>query len=196
MVHFPLQWPVHRVSLWSHWNPSHPSTHWLRVRQGFPAIIRWRRRKRWCKSRGSRNILMAPRSRSSLPISWMAIRVGYTTGFWAAGAVSTCVGLQEILNQKHFCSLLLFCVSLINNKKCTFSFCVSEFGHYAGRVRFESSSPMENSALLISSTEVSDEGRYTCHISTFPNGNFERCITLSVWSMFSLPFQPPPSHLF
>lgn len=90
-----------------------------------------------------------------------------------------------------------FCVSLINNKKCTFSFCVSEFGHYAGRVRFESSSPMENSALLISSTEVSDEGRYTCHISTFPNGNFERRITLSVWSMFSPPSNhlPPTSHL-
>ncbi|XP_056913665.1 nectin-4 [Takifugu flavidus] len=57
----------------------------------------------------------------------------------------------------------------------------TEFGHYAGRVRFERSIPMENSALLISSTEVSDEGRYTCHISTFPNGNFERRVTLSVW---------------
>lgn len=61
-------------------------------------------------------------------------------------------------------------------------FCGSEFGRYAGRVRFESASPMENSALLIPSTEVSDEGRYTCHISTFPNGNFERRVTLTVWS--------------
>lgn len=88
-------------------------------------------------------------------------------------------------------------MSLINNKKCTFSFCVSEYGHYAGRVRFESSNPMENSALLIYSTEVSDEGRYTCHISTFPNGNFERRVTLSVWSMFSPSSKhfPPTSHL-
>jgi len=57
----------------------------------------------------------------------------------------------------------------------------SEFGRYAGRVRFESSRPTENSALLILSTEESDGGRYTCHISTFPNGNFERRITLTVW---------------
>ncbi|XP_020777867.1 nectin-4 [Boleophthalmus pectinirostris] len=59
----------------------------------------------------------------------------------------------------------------------------TEFGRYAGRVRFESSSPTENSALLIPSTEVSDEGVYTCHISTFPNGNFERTIALTVWSL-------------
>ncbi|KAE8290588.1 hypothetical protein D5F01_LYC10174 [Larimichthys crocea] len=48
----------------------------------------------------------------------------------------------------------------------------TEFGRYSGRVRFESGSPTENSALLIPSTEESDEGSYTCHISTFPNGNF------------------------
>lgn len=59
----------------------------------------------------------------------------------------------------------------------------TEFGRYAGRVRFESSSPTENSALLILSTEESDEGLYTCHISTFPNGNFERSIRLTVWSL-------------
>ncbi|XP_023280206.1 nectin-4-like [Seriola lalandi dorsalis] len=58
----------------------------------------------------------------------------------------------------------------------------TEFGRYSGRVRFESSSPTENAALLIPSTEESDEGSYACHISTFPNGNFERHITLTVWS--------------
>ncbi|XP_022613874.1 nectin-4-like [Seriola dumerili] len=58
----------------------------------------------------------------------------------------------------------------------------TEFGRYSGRVRFESGSPTENSALLIPSTEESDEGSYACHISTFPNGNFERHITLTVWS--------------
>ncbi|XP_068427500.1 nectin-4 [Clinocottus analis] len=57
----------------------------------------------------------------------------------------------------------------------------TEFGRYSGRVRFESRSPTTNSALLIPSTEESDKGTYTCHISTFPNGNFERHITLTVW---------------
>nr|XP_046264597.1 nectin-4 isoform X2 [Scatophagus argus] len=57
----------------------------------------------------------------------------------------------------------------------------TEFGHYSGRVRFESRSPTENSALLILSTEESDEGRYACHISTFPYGSFERHIILTVW---------------
>ncbi|XP_041659862.1 nectin-4 isoform X2 [Cheilinus undulatus] len=57
----------------------------------------------------------------------------------------------------------------------------TEFGRYSGRVRFEGGSPTENSALLIPSTEESDEGSYTCHISTFPNGNFERHIKLTVW---------------
>ncbi|CAB1448607.1 unnamed protein product [Pleuronectes platessa] len=41
----------------------------------------------------------------------------------------------------------------------------TEFGRYSGRVN----------------TEESDEGSYICHISTFPNGNFERHITLTVW---------------
>ncbi|XP_034008875.1 nectin-4 isoform X1 [Trematomus bernacchii] len=57
----------------------------------------------------------------------------------------------------------------------------TEFGRYSGRVRFESGSPTVNSALLIPNTEESDKGSYTCHISTFPNGNFERHITLTVW---------------
>ncbi|XP_076004504.1 nectin-4 [Genypterus blacodes] len=59
----------------------------------------------------------------------------------------------------------------------------TEFGRYSGRVRFESSSPTENSALLIPNTEESDEGSYTCHITTFPNGNFETRITLTVWTL-------------
>ncbi|KAM9350232.1 nectin-4 [Symphorus nematophorus] len=57
----------------------------------------------------------------------------------------------------------------------------TEFGRYSGRVRFESSRPTEDSTLLIPTTEESDEGSYTCHISAFPNGNFERHITLTVW---------------
>ncbi|XP_075953246.1 nectin-4 [Anarhichas minor] len=57
----------------------------------------------------------------------------------------------------------------------------TEFGRYSGRMRFESGSPTVNSALLIPSTDELDKGSYTCHISTFPNGNFERHITLDVW---------------
>ncbi|XP_035527221.1 nectin-4 isoform X1 [Morone saxatilis] len=57
----------------------------------------------------------------------------------------------------------------------------TEIGRYTGRVQFESGRPTENSALLILSTEESDEGIYTCHISTFPNGNFDIRITLTVW---------------
>ncbi|XP_028283098.1 nectin-4 isoform X2 [Parambassis ranga] len=57
----------------------------------------------------------------------------------------------------------------------------TEFGRYSGRMRFENGSPTQNSALLIPNTEESDDGTYTCHISTFPNGNFERHITLTVW---------------
>ncbi|XP_061775571.1 nectin-4-like isoform X3 [Nerophis ophidion] len=57
----------------------------------------------------------------------------------------------------------------------------TEFGRYSGRVRFESSSPTINSALLIPNTEESDDGTYICQVSTFPNGNFERRITLTVW---------------
>ncbi|KAJ8012284.1 hypothetical protein DPEC_G00067070 [Dallia pectoralis] len=59
----------------------------------------------------------------------------------------------------------------------------TEFGQYSGRVRFESSSPTVNSALLILTTEESDEGKYTCQISTFPNGNFERQLSLTVWTL-------------
>ncbi|XP_052320095.1 nectin-4-like isoform X4 [Oncorhynchus keta] len=58
----------------------------------------------------------------------------------------------------------------------------TEFGRYSGRVRFESRHSMVNSALLILTTEESDEGKYTCHISTFPYGNFERKLSLTVWT--------------
>ncbi|KAG9330654.1 hypothetical protein JZ751_023430 [Albula glossodonta] len=58
----------------------------------------------------------------------------------------------------------------------------TEFGRFSGRVQFESSDPMRNAALIIRSTEVSDEGTFICHISTFPSGNFERQLFLSVWT--------------
>ncbi|XP_057713938.1 nectin-4 isoform X2 [Corythoichthys intestinalis] len=57
----------------------------------------------------------------------------------------------------------------------------TEFRGYVGRMRFESDDPIANSALLIPNTDESDDGMYACHISTFPNGNFERRIRLTVW---------------
>ncbi|CAF91409.1 unnamed protein product [Tetraodon nigroviridis] len=33
------------------------------------------------------------------------------------------------------------------------------------------------------STEVSDEGTYLCHVSTFPSGNFEMGISITVWTV-------------
>ncbi|XP_046882696.1 nectin-4 isoform X2 [Hypomesus transpacificus] len=59
----------------------------------------------------------------------------------------------------------------------------TEFGRFSGRVKFESVSPTDNSALLLLSTQESDEGSYTCHISTFPSGNFERKVSLTVWTL-------------
>ncbi|KAM3857826.1 nectin-4 [Diretmus argenteus] len=57
------------------------------------------------------------------------------------------------------------------------------FGLWSGRVRFRGSEPMSDSSLVIMSTEVSDEGTYTCHISTFPSGNFDRQLSLTVWTI-------------
>ncbi|KAJ8261546.1 hypothetical protein GJAV_G00155570, partial [Gymnothorax javanicus] len=57
-----------------------------------------------------------------------------------------------------------------------------EFGRYLGRVYFESSDPIADSALIIRNTEVSDTGIYICHITTFPSGNFERQLSLTVWT--------------
>ncbi|XP_041723997.1 nectin-4-like [Coregonus clupeaformis] len=58
----------------------------------------------------------------------------------------------------------------------------TEFGQYSGRVRFGSSEPTVDSSLIIMNTVESDEGRYNCHISTFPSGNFERQLSLTVWT--------------
>ncbi|KAG1932128.1 nectin-4 [Pimephales promelas] len=49
------------------------------------------------------------------------------------------------------------------------------------RVRFESSDPTLDSTLLILNTKKADQATYTCHISTFPSGNFETHVSLTVW---------------
>uniref|UniRef100_A0A8C5H9Z8 Nectin-4-like n=1 Tax=Gouania willdenowi TaxID=441366 RepID=A0A8C5H9Z8_GOUWI len=56
------------------------------------------------------------------------------------------------------------------------------FGSWSGRVRFKGSDPTIDSSLVIMNTEVSDEGDYICHVSTFPSGNFDREIKLIVWT--------------
>ncbi|XP_017327524.1 nectin-4 [Ictalurus punctatus] len=53
---------------------------------------------------------------------------------------------------------------------------------YVGRVRFEDSNPMINSALIILNTGLSDEGRYTCTIATYPSGNVKTQVSLTVWT--------------
>lgn len=57
------------------------------------------------------------------------------------------------------------------------------FGSWSQRVRFKSSDPTVDSSLVIMNTELADNGRYTCEISTFPLGNFERELSLTVWTI-------------
>ncbi|KAM7366030.1 hypothetical protein PAMP_015502 [Pampus punctatissimus] len=56
------------------------------------------------------------------------------------------------------------------------------FGTWSRRVRFKSSDPTVDSSLVIMNTELSDEGKYICHINTFPSGNFDREMSLIVWT--------------
>ncbi|XP_068164397.1 nectin-4 [Antennarius striatus] len=57
------------------------------------------------------------------------------------------------------------------------------FGTWSRRVHFVNSDPIVDSSLVILSTDVSDEGRYECRISTFPLGNFEIVMSLIVWTI-------------
>lgn len=56
------------------------------------------------------------------------------------------------------------------------------FGMWSRRVHFKNSDPMVDSSLVIMSTDVSDEGSYICRISTFPLGNFDKEVSVIVWS--------------
>ncbi|XP_067257028.1 nectin-4 [Chanodichthys erythropterus] len=53
---------------------------------------------------------------------------------------------------------------------------------YSGRVRFQTSDPIADSALIIMRTTSADEGKYVCKVATFPAGNFEAKILLTVWT--------------
>ncbi|XP_077355074.1 nectin-4-like isoform X2 [Festucalex cinctus] len=57
------------------------------------------------------------------------------------------------------------------------------FGAWSGRVRFNSSIPTQDSSLVLFSTDVSHEGRYKCHVNSYPTGNFDQIVTLMVWTI-------------
>ncbi|XP_063757047.1 nectin-4 isoform X2 [Eleginops maclovinus] len=57
------------------------------------------------------------------------------------------------------------------------------FGAWSQRVHFQSSEPTVDSSLVIITTEVSDEGKYLCHISSYPSGNFDTEMSLTVWTL-------------
>ncbi|XP_054656120.1 nectin-4 isoform X2 [Dunckerocampus dactyliophorus] len=57
------------------------------------------------------------------------------------------------------------------------------FGTWSRRVRFKSSDPTVDSSLVVMSTDVSDEGTYICRITIFPLGNFDRAMSLTVWTI-------------
>lgn len=56
------------------------------------------------------------------------------------------------------------------------------FGSWSQRVHFKSDQPTVDSSLVIMGTEVSDEGKYICRVSTFPSGNFDTDMSLIVWT--------------
>ncbi|XP_026072480.1 nectin-4-like isoform X1 [Carassius auratus] len=53
---------------------------------------------------------------------------------------------------------------------------------YLGRVRFATSDPIRDSTLIIMGTRTIDEGKYICKVATFPIGNFETEILVTVWT--------------
>uniref|UniRef100_A0A3B3TPT5 Nectin cell adhesion molecule 4 n=1 Tax=Poecilia latipinna TaxID=48699 RepID=A0A3B3TPT5_9TELE len=59
---------------------------------------------------------------------------------------------------------------------------------YICRVHFKSNKPIEDSALVITSTKPSDEGDYLCQITLFPSGSIDKEMHLTVWT-------PPISSL-
>ncbi|XP_038238699.1 nectin-4 [Dermochelys coriacea] len=51
---------------------------------------------------------------------------------------------------------------------------------YAGRVLRQAPGPLEDGAIVLKNAVQADEGAYECHLITFPSGNFEGSMTLSV----------------
>ncbi|XP_016144601.1 nectin-4-like [Sinocyclocheilus grahami] len=61
---------------------------------------------------------------------------------------------------------------------------------YTGHARFATSDPIADSALILMGTRSADEGKYICKIATFPAGNFEREILVTVWTKPITSLQP------
>ncbi|XP_018937743.1 nectin-4-like isoform X2 [Cyprinus carpio] len=61
---------------------------------------------------------------------------------------------------------------------------------YRGRARFATSDPIADSALILMGTRSADEGKYMCKIATFPAGNFESEILVTVWTKPITSLQP------
>ncbi|RVE60184.1 hypothetical protein OJAV_G00178370 [Oryzias javanicus] len=57
------------------------------------------------------------------------------------------------------------------------------FPKWAQRVRFKGRDPLQNSSLVLMTTDISDEGIYICRITSYPNGIFETEISLKVWTI-------------
>ncbi|XP_011486071.1 nectin-4 isoform X1 [Oryzias latipes] len=57
------------------------------------------------------------------------------------------------------------------------------FPKWAQRVGFKSKDPLQNSSLIIMTTDISDEGIYICRIVSFPDGNFDTEVSLKVWTI-------------
>lgn len=83
--------------------------------------------------------------------------------------------------------IILFCMLHKNGQKpnlTAFCFSLAESAAYTGRVRFATSDPIADSALILMGTRSADEGKYTCKIATFPAGNFQTVMLVTVWSEY------------
>ncbi|KAL2078897.1 hypothetical protein ACEWY4_024641 [Coilia grayii] len=59
---------------------------------------------------------------------------------------------------------------------------LKEFTDFVSKMRFESLDPTKDATLLILNTAESDDATYVCKIATFPSGNTDITIKLTVWS--------------
>ncbi|XP_063043012.1 nectin-4 [Engraulis encrasicolus] len=59
---------------------------------------------------------------------------------------------------------------------------LKEFTDFVNKMRFDSLEPTKDATLLILSTAESDDATYICKTTTFPSGNTDTRIKLTVWS--------------
>lgn len=83
-------------------------------------------------------------------------------------------------------SALDFVCVLLPSSRLTPQHLHAAFGTWSRRVRFKNSDPVVDSSLVIMSTEVSDRGRYLCHIVAYPSGIFDMEMSIIVWSEWKI----------